>query len=314
MKTVDQCVPGEHSRLMVVGAGTMGTQIALQAALHGVQVTLTDVSAEQLASAREHIDALLTSRVAKGRLTTETASASRACVSFVQGISDACAVRPDWVIEAVVEQLEVKRELFKSLIELLPPHVGLATNSSHIRADSIAGEAPWADRFLNMHFFHPVLVMDLVEVVGGPRTKPEYVDAAMSWATRMGRTAVRLDADVDGFLVNRILGEASREAFRLLTSEVAGFEAIDLAVTKGLRWPLGPFQLADLSGLDVLRDSRQRRYELHGDAADLATVQVLTALIESGRLGRKSGIGFYDYSSSPPTPVAVPMRTDRPTR
>ena len=124
-----------------------------------------------------------------------------------------------WAIEAVAERLDIKRQVFVELAELMPKNAGLATNSSHIRAASIAEGMDWAPRCMNMHFFHPVLVMDLVEVVASPLTGQEYVDGAVAWSRRIDRTPVVLLRDLDGFLVNRILGEASREAFALLAEE-----------------------------------------------------------------------------------------------
>lgn len=292
-------------RLLVVGAGTMGHQIALQAMTNGVEVALVDASGDQLRRAREQIDSLLGSRVAKGRISARQAAVVRARLELsgsLAAVAPGCA----WLIEAVPERLELKRAVLNDAAALMPRDAGLATNSSHLRAATLAEGASWARRCMNMHFFHPVLVMDLVEVVAGPLTKPEYLDAAVLWARRIGRRPIRLTQDVDGFLVNRILGQASREAFSLLSSGVAGFEDIDIAVRHGLRWPLGPFQLADLSGLDVLCDARRHRYEQHGDEADLCTVRMLEPLVEAGRLGRKAGQGFYDYTVDPPQALPLP--------
>jgi 3-hydroxybutyryl-CoA dehydrogenase len=291
-----------NSHLLVVGAGTMGLQIALQAALKGVEVALVDTSDVQLARARSEAEQLLSSRVTKGRISAETADASANRITWASSIGDV-AEGCGWLIEAVPERLALKQEVLAEAAEVLPATAGLASNSSHIRAEVLSAGASWAPRCLNMHYFHPVLVMDLVEVVPGPQTSPAFVEAALSWANRLDRKAVLLQTAVDGFLVNRILGNASREAFTLLASGVASFTDIDVAVRRGLGWPLGPFELADLSGLDVLCDARRSRYEAHGDEGDRSTVTVLEPLVAAGRLGRKSGRGFYDYSATPPQQI-----------
>ena len=161
------------------------------------------------------------------------------------------------------------------------------------------------DRCLNMHFFHPVLVMDLCEIVAGPHTLPTTAEEAVAWARRIHRMPVVLSREIDGFVVNRILGAASCEAFNLLARHVATPADIDIAVRHGLRWPLGPFELADLSGLDVVLEVRRSRYERDRDPANLPSIAVLEKLVGEGRLGRKTKAGFYDYSTKPPTPLNV---------
>jgi 3-hydroxybutyryl-CoA dehydrogenase len=294
--------------LLVVGAGTMGQQIALQAAMQDVKVVLTDISDARLTSARARIQELLDGRVAKGRITADAASAALGHLTLTSDLAGA-APTCSWAIEAVAERLDVKAQVFAEMASLLPADAGLASNSSHIRAATISEGKGWAERCLNMHFFHPVLVMDLVEVVPSPATSPNYMEAAVAWSHRIKRKPLVLRRDLDGFLVNRILGEASREAFAMLSSGVASFSDIDAAVTRGLRWPLGPFQLADLSGIDILLQSRSDRYERHGTPGDLATVKVLGPMVRQDRLGRKVGIGFYDYSVDPPKPVPLPSES-----
>lgn len=294
-----------RGRLLVLGAGTMGAQIALQAAKNGVEVELVDISAESLERGRAQITQILDRDVDKGRTTRGDADATLARLNL-SGDLESAAPKADWAIEAVLERLDVKKSVFAQLAGLLPSHAGIATNSSHMRADTIVGDAPYRNRALNMHFFHPVVVMDLVEVVASPHTRPDIMDDAVAWADRIGREAAVLHKDVDGFLVNRILGQASREAFSLLADGVASFDQIDIAVKRGLGWPMGPFQLADFSGLDVVVLTRTDRFEKYGEEGDRKTLQVLKPLVEAGRLGRKSGAGFYDYSVTPPSPLPLP--------
>jgi len=200
----------------------------------------------------------------------------------------------DFVIEAVFEDLDVKRAIFKELDGIAPPAAVLASNSSTMGISKIADVTGRQDRCLNMHFFYPVLVMDLVEIVRGPQTSDETVDRAMVLAREMGRTPVLLHKEIDGFIVNRILHAATQEAYRLLDAEVATFEDIDTAVEKGLNWPLGPFRLGDFSGLDVTYNARLHMYRTTGDERYKPSPQ-LEAKVKAGKLGRKTGEGWYRY-------------------
>jgi 3-hydroxybutyryl-CoA dehydrogenase len=280
-------------KLAVVGAGSMGAQIAQQAALHGIDVALQDKDEVQLRKARESNHGHLMRRVEKGRLSRE--EADRALDRVHTTIDLAGAVRnADFVIEAVFENLELKRSVFRELDSLAPPDAVLASNSSTMGISEIAGDSQRPELCVNMHFFFPVLVMDLVEVVRGPRTSDATVDRATTLARAMGRTPVVLNKEIDGFIVNRILHAATQEAYRLLDSGVASFEDIDTAVEKGLNWPMGPFRLGDFSGLDVTYGARKHMYEVTGDERYRPSPQ-LEAKVRAGKLGRKTGEGWYRY-------------------
>lgn len=292
-------------RLLVLGAGTMGSQIAQQAALHGVEVDLVDVAGDQLIRAAGQNRELLERRVAKGKLEAGEAAAALERVTYI-GDVPAASSRCDWAIEAIVERVDDKRRAFAELDRHLPAHAGIATNSSNIVSSRLADATERPERCLNMHFFHPVLVMDVCEVVRGPHTSAETADLGMAWSRRMGRTPVLIEREIDGFVVNRVLGAASREAFTLLADGVASHQDIDVAVKLGMNWPMGPFELSDFSGLDTVLNVRRDRMEQEGQPGDRATVQILQRLVDAGRLGRKSGRGFYDWSTTPPAPLPLP--------
>ena len=280
-------------RLAVIGAGSMGAQIAQQAALCGVDVVLHDTSAEQLEKARSSNRGHLMRRVEKGKLAADVAEKAMSGVHVSTELSDAVS-RADFIIEAVFEDLDLKRSIFAELDRVAPSGAVLASNSSTMGISKIADATSRPERCVNMHFFYPVLVMDLVEVVRGPQTSEETVERAMSAAREMGRTPVLINKEIDGFIVNRILHAATQEAYRLLDAGVAGFEDIDTAVEKGLNWPMGPFRLGDFSGLDVTYNARLHMYRTTGEERFRPSPQ-LEAKVKNGKLGRKTGEGWYSY-------------------
>jgi 3-hydroxybutyryl-CoA dehydrogenase len=294
-----------QGRLLVVGAGTMGAQIAQQAALNGIDVSLVDVDSKHLKRAMTGNRQWLDRRVEKGKLERAEADDAARRVTATTDLASA-ASDSAWAIEAVVELPSVKREIFAELDAHLPARAGIATNSSNIVVSRLADATARPELCCNMHFFHPVLVMDLCEVVRGPETSDDTCERAVAWSRRMGRTAIVVEKEIDGFIVNRILGAASREAFSLLKGGVASAEDIDIAVRKGLNWPMGPFQLADFSGLDTVLTIRRDRMERDHAPGDVATVAILERMVAAGRLGRKSGRGFYDYAVDPPEPLPPP--------
>jgi 3-hydroxybutyryl-CoA dehydrogenase len=280
-------------KLAVIGAGSMGAQIAQQAALGGIDVSLQDKDSSQLRKAQESNRGHLARRVDKGRLPQDDADAALNRVSLETDLGSAVG-DAEFVIEAVFENLELKRAIFRELDSLAPPDAVLASNSSTMGISEIAGDLQRPERCVNMHFFFPVLVMDLVEIVRGPRTSDGTVERAIALARGMGRTSVVLNKEIDGFIVNRVLHAATQEAYRLLDAGVASFEDIDTAVEKGLNWPMGPFRLGDFSGLDVTYNARKHMYEVTGDERYRPSPQ-LEAKVKAGKLGRKTGEGWYRY-------------------
>jgi 3-hydroxybutyryl-CoA dehydrogenase len=281
-------------KLAVIGAGSMGAQIAQQAALHGIDVALQDQDPAQLRKARESNAGHLARRVEKGKLSQQDVGAALERVRATSDLGEAVG-SADMVIEAVFEDLELKRSIFAALDAAAPPDAVLASNSSTMGISKIADVTATPERCLNMHFFYPVLVMDLVEIVRGPQTSDETVERATAMARAMGRTPVLLNKEIDGFIVNRILHAATQEAYRLLDAGVASFEDIDTAVEKGLNWPMGPFRLGDFSGLDVTYNARLHMYRVTGDERYRPSPQ-LEAKVKAGKLGRKSGEGWYRYA------------------
>jgi 3-hydroxybutyryl-CoA dehydrogenase len=282
----------ELKRVVVVGAGTMGSQIALQTALSGRHdVTLVDSVTAQLARAEAQNRKLVERSVEKGRLTADAASA--ALDRITSGPDLASAVKDaDMVIEAVVEDFDAKKAVFEALGKHAPHDAVLSSNSSTIAISRLAGFTGRPETCCNMHFFHPVTVMQLCEVVRGPQTSDETVDTAMEFVRSIGRTPVLLQKEIWGFIVNRILFAASEEAIHLLEGGYASAEDIDIAVQKGLNWPMGPFHLLDFSGLDIFYGAMRDRHR-QGEGPDAP--ELLNKMVEEGHLGRKSGKGFFDY-------------------
>lgn len=283
----------EVKTIGVVGAGNMGHQIALCAALAGYKVICTDIDLEVLRKAENFADTYLPDRVAKGRLTADEAKAARSRLAFTSDLVEAVSTA-DLVIEAVIEKLEVKRELFARLDKICPAHAILATNSSYIVSSKIADVTSRPERVCNMHFFNPALVNKLVEVVKGPHTSQETAETVMEVAKKMGKTPVLLHKEIYGFLVNRIVSAIRSEALYLYDMGIASYEDIDLAVVNALGHPMGPFRLMDLTGIDLAYHVGMERYRETGDPKYKPSPIVVEKYLK-GEWGRKTGKGFYEY-------------------
>jgi 3-hydroxybutyryl-CoA dehydrogenase len=282
----------ELKRVVVVGAGTMGSQIALQTALSGrYDVGLVDTVAGQLDRAAAQNRKLLDRSVEKGRLSKQ--DADKAFERIQPGDDLARATREaDLVIEAVIEDFDAKKGVFEALGKHAKKDAILASNSSTIAISRLADYTGRPEQCCNTHFFHPVTVMQLCEVVRGPKTSEDTVETAMEFVRSINRTPVLLKKEIWGFIVNRILFAASEEAMRLLEGGYASAEDIDIAVQKGLNWPMGPFHLLDFSGLDIFYGAMQDRHRL-GDGPE--PPKILRDLVEQRKLGKKTGRGFFEY-------------------
>jgi len=279
--------------IAVIGAGNMGHQIALHAAICGFQVRCTDLSPETLLKAEKFVDEYLPGRVEKGRLTADEVKVARDNIQFVPSL-EVAVEDADYVIEAVLEVLAIKRALFKDLDRLAPPHAILASNSSMIVSSRIADVTSRPDKVLNVHFFNPALVMKLVEVVQGPHVSDETAQISMALCQQLNKEPVLLKKEVNGFLLNRIFSAIAKEASWLLEMGVASIEDIDKACVYGAGHPMGPFRLNDLTGLDLSYIASMEAFRASGDPADLPSPS-LVEHYSKGEFGEKSGKGWYEY-------------------
>ncbi|MCP3029103.1 3-hydroxyacyl-CoA dehydrogenase family protein [Halobacillus sp. A5] len=281
--------------IAVIGAGSMGHQIAMLSALAGYKTNLQDLKNEALEKAKLDLTKIMDKWVAKEKITIEAKDQAFENLFFTTDIREA-AGQADLVIEAVVEKLEVKREVFAELDQIVPSHTVLATNSSTIVSSLIADATSRPDKVCNMHFFFPPLVMDCVEVVKGEHTSDQTAQLAMEICSQLNRTAVLLQKEISGFIANRILFAIQKEAMALYEGGYANYKDIDKITRKALSHPIGPFELMDLSGIDVGYYVMQQQYAETGDPKDKPS-KTITEKVEAGELGRKTGKGFYEYGT-----------------
>lgn len=275
----------------VVGSGTMGRGIAQAAALAGYRVLLFDLTAELVGQAREAIVQSIDEGVRRGK--TAVATAEWAKESLVPTTDLAQAAQVDLVIEAVLEDIAVKRDVFGRLDAAAPPHTILASNTSSLSISAIAAATTRPDRVLGLHYFNPAHLMQLVEVIRGDLTDDETVATARAFVESLGKTAV-LCVDSPAFIVNRVARPFYGEALRLLGERAADPPTIDRLITS-LGFRMGPFALLDLIGLDINLAVTQSVYDAYFQEPRYRPHPIQRRMVESGRLGRKSGRGFYEY-------------------
>jgi len=284
----------EIKNVCVVGAGNMGHQIALQCAISGYKVKCTDIVSEILEKAEDFVGSYLAGRVKKGKMTKDQAKEIRANIFFTSSLEEA-AKEADYVIEAILERLELKRKIFADLDKYTPAHAILATNSSTIVSSKIADATNRPSQVCNLHFFNPALVMKLVEVVQGPHTSDETVKLSMQFCEKIGKVPIHIKKEVWGFVLNRIISAISDEAMWMLEMGVASFEDIDKACVYGAGHPMGPFRLNDLTGLDLSFDIGMELFRETGDRLKLPSPQLMER-VARGDYGQKTGKGWYNYT------------------
>jgi 3-hydroxybutyryl-CoA dehydrogenase len=292
----------EVTTVGVLGAGTMGAGIAQVAAESGLEVLLHDSVAGATDRARELIGAFLARKVEKGQLTEAERSAAMGRLGS-SAMLDGLAVA-DIVIEAIPEDLELKRDAFRRLDAVADPGTILATNTSSLSVATIASATARPGRVVGMHFFNPVPLMALVEVIPGPTTDPGVTDSVALLARRVGKTPV-VAADTPGFIVNRVQRAYYLEAFRILEGDLAEVAAIDEAM-RGIGFRLGPFELADLVGTDVNLAAGIAIFDGFFGEPRYRPAQVQRRVAQAGRLGRKAGGGYYDYAADGSRTAAWP--------
>jgi 3-hydroxybutyryl-CoA dehydrogenase len=275
----------------VIGSGTMGNGIAQVAARAGFQVLMRDLTEDFLKRGLSSIDKSLQRDVDKNRLSVEE---KQEIISRIETTTELDSLRAvDFVVEAISEDFAIKSELFRNLDAIVRPEVILASNTSSISITKLAGVTKRADRFIGMHFFNPVPVMKLVEVVRGIATSDETFAAVRDLGVALGKTPVEVN-DSPGFVSNRVLLPMINEAIYALYEGVGTVEAIDEVMKLGMNHPMGPLQLADFIGLDVCLAIMNVLYDGFNDSKYRAC-PLLKKYVDAGWLGRKSGKGFYEY-------------------
>jgi 3-hydroxybutyryl-CoA dehydrogenase len=279
--------------IVVVGSGVMGRGIAYVSAIGGFHTTLVDIKKEQLKSAQQEISNIFEKGIARGKITEQLKMEAQErlhySIELVQAVKEA-----DLVIEAVPEKLDIKKSIFETIDEYAPQSCYFATNTSTMSPTEIASFTKRPEKVIAMHFFNPVHKMKLVEIIRGLETSDETAEVIQQVAEQMGKETVVIN-EFPGFVTSRISALVGNEAFYMLQEGVGTPEEIDKAIKLGLNYPMGPFELADLVGLDTRLNNLKYLHEKLGEKYRPAPL--LEQYVKAGRLGRKTGRGVYDYTN-----------------
>ncbi len=282
-------------KIAIIGAGTMGNGIAHTFAQKNYQVTLIDVSEQSLEKALSTISKNLDRMVSKDKISESEKSQTLANIQTSTEINKDVLSGTDLVVEAATENLEIKLQIFENLDSLCPDKTILASNTSSILISTIAGATNRADKVIGMHFMNPVPIMKLVEVIKSKETSSQVVSTIMELSKNLGKVPVEVN-DAPGFVANRILMPMINEAIHTLNEDISSVEGIDTVMILGMSHPMGPLFLADFIGLDVCLSILNVLYEGFNDVK-YKPCSLLEELVKNGKLGVKSGEGFYDYSA-----------------
>lgn len=278
----------------VIGSGVMGRGIAYTAALSGFDVKLHDIKESALENAQQYIEHEMNKSAERGYISIEKAEAALKSISYTADFEET-AKDADVVIEAVLENMDLKIDIFKRLDEQCPAHTLLATNTSTMSPTEIGAQLSRPDKFLAMHFFNPVHKMKLIEIIRGLDTSDETVALAKETGEKLGKQTVEVN-EFPGFVTSRMNCLIGNEAMNMLMEGVASAEDIDKALKLGLNHPMGPLELADLVGLDTRLRNMEYLYQTLGEK--YRPCPLLIKYVKAGRLGRKSGSGFYNYGDA----------------
>lgn len=280
-------------KVAIVGAGIMGNQIAMQVAISGYNVTCYSRKEATVDNAKSFSNNWFEKSVKKGKFTNDEAETIKKRLLFTTNLKEA-VTEADLIIEAVADVLEIKKAILSEIDKYTPEHTIYASNSSYIISSLFADSVKHPENVLNLHFFNPALIMKLVEVVKGPHCSDETIKTMVEFVESIDKVPALINKEIYGFVVNRIFSAITKEACYMFDQGVASIEDIDKAVKYGLSHPMGPFELLDMTGIDLEYDVLMEKYRITGDLNDKPSPAIVERYAK-GEYGRKSKKGFYEY-------------------